>query len=270
MARIFEAKVLAGAAFMALLGLHGIAVGANGMGDERFVTRGIVQDYDIKGRTLWIELVRSDLVFMVDVPATPNSAGLIGLLDAAAADSRTVTLTYDLADGALQSGTGRPIAILRSIRHDGVSVVGTKGALAYPIASPRRASRAAELALARGVAFAQAARHAESIEVLDEALRTDQLGGAARGLAFKTRGNDRIGIIDATVLDPTPESDRTLIAAIEDFRAWRALAPGSADPLYEEAYALRDLGAYEEALAVYREIAKDKNERFWSSIRIAA
>lgn len=239
---------------------------------SRFVTQTWLENYGERGRTLWMAPYDGDMLLVADLPAVPDPGALFELLEASRADHRSVTVHYELAEGALAKD-GRPIALLRSIEHDGVRASGMQGALPYPFDRPDRPARAAELALARGVAYLQAQRHETAIRLLSEALADGALGDAARSLALKSRGRARQDLVEDRRLDPTAESDRELLAALDDFRAWRALEPESFMPLDNEADALQSLGAYDEALAIYRRMRDGQQSQgrwFWPSIKIAA
>jgi uncharacterized membrane-anchored protein len=239
---------------------------------SRFVAETVLQAPVERGRTLWMASNDGDLLLVADLPAVPDPEALFERLEAARASHGGVTVYYELADGAL-SGEGRPIAILRSIEHDGVRVTGMQGALVYPFARPDRPARAAELAFARGVAYLQAQRYETAIRLLSQALASDALSAPARSLALKSRGRARQYLVEDRRLDPTAESDRELLAALKDFRAWRALEPESLLSLDMEADALQSLGAYDEALAIYRRVRNGQQEQggeVWPSIKIAA
>jgi uncharacterized membrane-anchored protein len=162
---------------------------------SRFVAETRLEHQVERGRTLWLEPHERDLLLVADLPAVPDPRALFERLEAARAGHSSVTVHYELADGALSS-EGRPIAMLRSIEHDGVRVTGMQGALVYPFARPDRPARAAELALARGVAYLLAQRHATAIRLLSQALASDALGDSARSLALRLRGRARDYLVD--------------------------------------------------------------------------
>jgi uncharacterized membrane-anchored protein/tetratricopeptide (TPR) repeat protein len=236
----------------------------------RFVVRAPLAEHRQAGRTLWIDLYRVNISLMVDLPAVPDTEELIELIETAEDDGRSAIVRYELADGALAQN-GHPIAMLRSIEHGGVSVAGMQGPLVFPFADPDRPARAAELALGRGVAYLEAQRLEPAIRLLGQALASNALGDLARILALRSRGQAQQYVVEDSRRDPTTESDRTLLAAIEDFRAWQELEPASLAPLDKEADILQSLGAYDEALAIYRRVRDEQQDGwFWPSIKIAA
>ena len=236
----------------------------------RFVVRAPVVEHEREGRTLWIDLHRADIALVADMPAVPDPEDLVELVETAERDGLSATVRYELADGALTQ-SGRPIAMLRSIEHDGVSVAGMEGPLRFPFAHPDRPTRTVELALGRGIAYLELQRLEPAIRLLSQALAGDALSEPARILALRSRGEAQQHLVEDRRNDPTVESDRTLLAAIKDFRAWQALEPASLDPLDKEADILQSLGAYDEALDIYRRLRDQQQDKwFWPSIKIAA
>ena len=236
----------------------------------RFVVRAPVARHERKGRTLWIDLHRADIALVADMPAVPDPEDLVELIETAERDGLSATVRYELADGALTQ-TGRPIAMLRSIEHDDLSVAGMEGPLRFPFARPDRPTRTVELALSRGIAYLETQRLEPAIRLLSQALAGDALSDPARILALRSRGEAQQRLVEDRRNDPTTESDRALLAAMKDFRAWQALEPASLDPLDKEADILQSLGAYDEALAIYRRLRDERrDEWFWPSIKIAA
>jgi tetratricopeptide (TPR) repeat protein len=236
----------------------------------RFVLRASIAGHEQKGRTLWIDLRRADIALMADMPAVPDPEDLVELIEAVERDGLRAIIRYELADGALTQ-SGRPIAMLRAIEHDGASVTGMDGPLRFPFAHPGRPTRAVELSLGRGIAHLEAQRPEPAIRLLTQALAGGALSDAARILALRSRGQAQQYLVEDGRNEPTTESDRTLLAAIRDFRAWQALEPASLDPLDREADILQSLGAYDEALAIYRRLRDEQQDGwFWPSIKIAA
>jgi Tetratricopeptide repeat len=128
----------------------------------------------------------------------------------------------------------------------------------------------AERLLALG--FAQTFDHPERARtILAQALEARPgLPPSARALALEARGEAAESL--SYHLDPTEaRHDRLLSEALADYRAQAALRPGDAAAQFAVARMLLTLGAYAEALELYRRIGRQwPNEDFEVAVRIGA
>jgi hypothetical protein len=115
--------------------------------------------------------------------------------------------------------------------------------------------------LARGVAIGRT--HAEaSVPLLGEALADVNLAPSLRAVALRERGEAEEALADDRAWG-SEAFDRLMIAALTDYRSRVAIDPNNADAQYAVGQALTDLGAYDEALAVYANIGRRWAEEAW-------
>ena len=227
---------------------------------------GIVDEGGTRGEEIWFKLSRIDQRFVLDVGRTPELQAITDVLEDSSKTARSLLVTYDLAGAAFDIGQDEPSYVVRKIDYDGRTVAGTVGPRWKTMAPSR-----AEAALARGIAYYNGSLPERAIAELDDALKGDGSAPERRRLALKTRGLARMDAIAAKGGEITDDVDRTLIAALDDFRTWGALAPDDNDPRFKQAQALRDLGAYEEAIALYEAMPKDDpNDAYWIALRLGA
>ena len=226
---------------------------------------GIVADGGTRGAEIWFRLSRVDQRFVLDTGRTPDLQAITDILDDSSNTARSLLVTYDLDGATFDVGEDSPSYVVRKLDYDGRTVVGMVGPRWKTMAPSR-----AEAALARGIAFYNGSMPERAIVELDAALDGDRLNADRRRLALETRGQARIEAVN--VADwATDKGDRTLIGALEDFRTWGSLAPGDNDPLFRQAEALRDLGAYQEAIAIYETMSKDDpTDAYWIALRLGA
>lgn len=233
---------------------------------ETLTSYGIAADGGTEGQEVWFKLAKTDQRFVFDKERTPDVAAITDILDASSSSGRSLRVTFDLASATFDTGQDKPSYVVREIEYEGRTVAGMVGARRSTMAPSR-----AEAALARGIALYNGTHFAPAIAELDAALGGDALKADRRALALATRGQARVDAISATGNEVTTKRDRTLVAALEDFRAWGALAAGDNEPLFKQAEALRDLGAYDEALVIYEAMpTDDPNDAYWNALRIGA
>lgn len=214
---------------------------------------GIVVDGRIDNSEIWFELARIDQRFVLDTAKVPDAEAFFEVLQDSADTGRSVIVAFDPGSGYFDAGAAIPRYVVRSIEYDGKTIQGMKGARRM-----HRAVAATEAALAHGVALYMGNRYDQAVPELDRALSDERLRPPLKALAFKTRGYALSENIWATRMDLTEDDDRRLIRALGDFRAWATIEPDSMDAQSSIASTLRDLGAYDEALGIFRE-----NQRRW-------
>ncbi len=217
---------------------------------------------------LWFRLTRVDERFVIRASDGVDPDRLFEVLQEASKSGNSVGVRYDPTTGVFDRADPKvPTFTVRELVYFG-----------HPFAGEPAGARAggvtrlspAQARLAEGLAWGIAGDFARARPALDAALQ-DRLPSHLRILALKTRGNLLSDEASATFASPTRQADELLVAALADFRAWRAAAPRDSEASYALAGALRDLGAYEEALEAFRRIGVDwPEEGYWSAIRVGA
>lgn len=212
---------------------------------------GIVDDGAMDSRQIWFALAEIDQRFVVDTDSVPDPKGFFEALRSSSETNRSVHVSFVPSSGEFQGAGDTPSYVVRKIEFDGRVHAGMSGA--------RRSDNPAkgiESTLARAVAYYSGGHPEQALAPLDIVLSDGGLRPSLRALAHETRGNAITDHIHAVRQAPTAEDDAQFMKALEDFRAWSALQPDSMDARVSIGYALRDLGAYEEALrefaSVYR------------------
>lgn len=209
---------------------------------------GIVQDGRIDESEIWFELAGIDQRFVLDVSAVPDPQAFFRALEDSANSGRSVNVAFDPKSGYFDSESAIPRYVVRRIDYDGESIAGMKKSR-----GTKRTVAASARALALGVAYYHGNFYDHAVRELDRALTDQGLEPALRALALKTRGHALTDTIWSTRQDPTEDDDRRFLRALEDFRAWAAIEPDNPEAQSAIAFTLRDLGAYEEALEIFRE-----------------
>ncbi|MBV9882964.1 MAG: tetratricopeptide repeat protein [Sphingomonadaceae bacterium] len=103
--------------------------------------------------------------------------------------------------------------------------------------------------------FAARAQPRLAIGLLDEALADEHLPANVRaiGLRARTEANEAVGLAAEWA---GAEYDRFMLAALTDARARVAITPDDAEAYFEVGFILTNLGAYDDALAVYANMAR--------------
>lgn len=132
-----------------------------------------------------------------------------------------------------------------------------------PAAEPVDARGETALALALG--YKQAGDYEAAARMIEAAGEPD--GPAFRKILLSLRGSIRSDQADLAPAG-SPEADRLSVAALADYRDLAALAPDESETSYSIAFLLSELGAYEEAEALYDSIvSKWPDESF--RVRVA-
>ncbi|MEO8925855.1 MAG: tetratricopeptide repeat protein [Caulobacteraceae bacterium] len=225
---------------------------------------GIVDDSAAENGVVWFTLQQTNLRFQVKVDDLPDPDAVFAALRASAQSERSLVVHYDIDSGAIEADPVKARFDFRDLVFDGKTIA---GAAHEPPQGPPLSK--AEADLARGVGLGDAGDFAAARVALGEALAAPDLAFGPRALALKTRGEDAEyeGILG---FPRGLDRDRLLVLALGDFRAWRALSPDESSAAYDEGRLLQDLGAYGEALDVFRAMAaKWPKEAVWTSVRIA-
>ncbi len=228
--------------------------------DETLMSVGVVADGYMDQKEVWFELGYIDQRYVVPVDAMPDPSRFFTALQDAASTGNSVEVYFYVGSGYFEKDGAIPRYVVRHISYQGREIAGMRGAL-------RKSAPAnqAESALARGVAYFSGGRPVLAIPLLDAALQAGGLNASLRALALKSRGNAIMESVWSERETLTDAEDRQILRALEDFRAWATLEPDSMEAQTDIGYALRDLGAYDEALEVFGTIL-----RRWPDYKIQA
>jgi len=245
--------------------------------DEEFSARGVPGSIasDSAGRVTF-QLLQQDPHYWIEPLPERERAALLAALRALAHERRAVIVYFGILGAGIPDGHPwleyraqrlRPLASPTDLYGERTG--------AAPRARPElRADSPLDIALLRGVPLFHSDRFDEAerrLNVAAQAADAEGAGSWKRILAYKYRGLTRAARARADDASERSDSDRDLVAALEDLREWQRLEPGSARAQYEIGLALEALGAYRDALGVYAGIARGwPVESFWASLRTAA
>jgi tetratricopeptide (TPR) repeat protein len=213
--------------------------------------------------TFVFDLYREDAQFRID--KSEASKPLVDLVKAADADTTPIAVEFDPSSGVVSDDESRPSFAVIAITHAGRRIAATSGGPA-----DKAVQDSSSAAFVRGVAAFEAGYFAEAVRYVNSAL-AGTLPPHLRAAAFKVRGKSLVNQVYSEERGPTPEGDARLVAALEDLLQWARSEPNAQQARYEVAGVLRDLGAYDEAITVFKSVRMDwPNERYWPAIRIGA
>jgi tetratricopeptide (TPR) repeat protein len=118
-----------------------------------------------------------------------------------------------------------------------------------------RAMSAAQASLLRGLAFDEALHYEDAVKALDVAL-AGGLGDGKRALAYRTRGDALESLAYPPGRRLNDRDDALLARALGDFRRAAQLDPSDFRAVGWQGAINASLGAYQEALAVYEDVAR--------------
>lgn len=216
--------------------------------DGLLTTVGIVEYGEPEGDEFRFNLAQIEQQFVVAPTMVPDMDALYDALESSGETGRSIRVTFDVASGSFEPGSTLPSYTVRQVEYDGRPIAGMKGSRQVVTQSPP-----AETALARAVAFHGAGQSDRALPILDRALEGGSLRPELLALALNTRGNLLFDTAWDSSDEPTEAVDRQLIRALDDFRRWTGMEPDSFDARSAMGLTLRDLGAYEEAIAVFQE-----------------
>ncbi|MFN3944536.1 MAG: tetratricopeptide repeat protein [Allosphingosinicella sp.] len=175
-----------------------------------------------------------------------------------------IGVQFDGTAGSLTADGERIEFPLCTIEVDGAAI----GSVAANCPPRRGAARAGERALALGLAQ-RLDRPDQAAALLATASRAADLPAAARAVALEKRG-ELLSYTAALLPRSDPGHDAKLLEAHADFQRLAKLQPGNAEAQRGLARTLTDLGAYEEALAIYARLTETEMDAFLSAISIGA
>jgi len=231
---------------------------------------GIVSTGDYKEAGVSFELVRIDQKFMVDPRLVPAADDIFKALQDSANTSKSISVHYFVDGAYFGARDSKPTYLVHDITYEGKTIVAEQALPSTGLITAPTARDSAASSLAKGIALAGDPDTAEARKALSDAFASDALEPALKSLAFKTRS--RLGRDEALASwPPGAKRDEFLYASLQDAQAWQKLAPDDFDAQEDVASALIELGAYDEGIALYREImTKAPDQFFWSEMRIEA
>lgn len=240
-------------------------VGAQaGVATERvFSIGGYPSDWGEEGD--WVKLAELDARFTI--PEGEQRETIWRVIDAASERRVAVRVRFDAVAGRLGAGNDHMVYPLCSI---GVASGASFGDEAGNCPGADGATSEGERLLAVGLA--QSVWRPESARrTLERALAASPpLPPRARVLALRARGQAAQHLAEDLGPDDL-DFDRLWAEALADYRRALELLPDSAGPRFAVAAALVELGGYDEALAIYREIGERWPEHeFEVAVRIGA
>jgi tetratricopeptide (TPR) repeat protein len=233
-------------------------------------TLGVVDGGGQDGGRFWFELDRIDQRFVLDLREVAAMDEVVKALKASTATGRAVSVHYFVDGATFGMGESKPSFIVHDITYDGHNIAAEQ-TLPAQAAGPAPSDRdKAAAQLAEGIALAGDADAAPSRRALSAAIDSTALEQSLKALALKTRAE----LNDGDALQnwmPGNDRDKLFIASLADARAWQSLSPADSHAAAAVARALAVLGAYDEAIALYRDMIRNwPQQNFWQEIRIAA
>lgn len=213
--------------------------------------QGVAQQVVMKGGRISFVLYEAGERFVMDAKQVPSTDDMLGALDDSDKTRRGVVVHFYADDGRFEPGDSMPSFTARDVEYDGKILKGEAQPprLNAKSATPARDKAAADLA--KGIALMGEFNFADARPALNRAVTSGALEPNMQVLALNRRG--QLNSRDAFYNHPAgPDRDKLLRASLVDAMAWQALMPESGDALAALADAKTALGAYDEALAIYR------------------
>jgi tetratricopeptide (TPR) repeat protein len=215
---------------------------------------------------IWFVLEGVAPQFIMDDKKVPSADRMMDALGESNREAHPLTVRIYLDSGQFQEGTGRPTFTVGSVTLDGKTVAGEAKAPPLP-QKPGPQDRAA-LDLVKAVAFMEVDDAADARAALDRAIAPKALAPFQQSTALGMRGE--MIQRDAFTKPAGDERDKLLIAALQDFEAWKALSPDSGNAAAAIASTRALLGDYDEAVAEYRAmLGKYPRNRLQTYLEIA-
>lgn len=255
-------------ALVALIG--GVVFGAKA-GDVLRTTAGVVETAGSDDeRHVWFELDRIDQRFVFDAEKLSSADDIIAALKGSRETGRAISVHYFVDGASFPFDSAKPIFIVHEATYDGKTIpLDDAPPPPDPNAVPLPRDIAAA-ALAKGIALAGDSDPREAVHLVSSAIASPALELPLQALAYKVRRGIYIGTA-LSAWPPGVERDKLFMVALADSRAWQQLAPDDPHTAPAVAESLAYLGAYDEAIAAYRQaIARWPDQDFWPEIRIAA
>lgn len=214
-------------------------------------TSGYVSGADDDALGTRIKLNDSALRFRLPRLSSDALEPYVQLLTSASQRGFAVWIRFDGTAGRADAASGTITYPICSISVGDVHPLGDEAANCPAVApGARNASAALAEGLAAGGSHPEAA-----IRLLGDALSDQRLAPSLRAIALEARAN-AAGALAVDQEWAGEAYDRLMVAALADDRARLAIDPDNADAHHAVARDLTDLGALDEALAIYANIAR--------------
>lgn len=217
---------------------------------------GIVDYGELRGGEFVFGLQRIDQRFRLDPDAVPEFDALFEALQASSDTGRSMRVVFDARSGRFAFDSTLPSYAVHSMEYDGANFE-VRRAVRLGVGS----ENASESALARGLAYYSSGSPAEAMPALEEALATTGLKPQLRALALKVHGHSLMDAVWQVHEVADDADDWQLVRALDDFRRWAALEPGNREAQLAIGLALRDLGAYDEAILIFEKLIPEWPEQ---------
>jgi tetratricopeptide (TPR) repeat protein len=204
--------------------------------------------------------------FVIDLSLVADPNAVAQALVDSSKQGRSLSVRYDPDTAVVDHRTFKPTFVVRSLVFADKTIEADETTVPRTDVDHLAPWEQAEFALSRGVAYAQSGDNEKARPLLDQALREPDLVAPLKALALRARS----GLIEDDGMSRWPagdERDRALVAALDDARAWRQIAPGDVHAAGAVAWKLSLLGAYDEALAVYSDMMKRWPEENYLTLR---
>jgi tetratricopeptide (TPR) repeat protein len=251
-----------------------LAIGSGGgalaadAGAAAKVSGGVSNEPAVVDGVVWTTLSSySNADFLIDTKDLGQRTKALALLNRARREGKRVTIVFDPSSGAVD--VSAPVAYFRVLELDydetRLAIDSTPTG-----AAPQGASGPAAKAVARGLGRKYSGDWSGAEGELKTALSDATLSPSLKAIAYRTLGEMAQAKGENDFRLGTPESDQLLMDALSDFKAEQIQTPDSSGPKIEIAWVLVDLGAYDEALAMYRDLAvHDRRQAFWADIAVS-
>ena len=213
--------------------------------------QGVAQQVVMREGRISFVLYEAGERFVMDAKQVPSTDDMLVALDDSDKTHRGVVVHFYADNGRFEPGDPMPSFTARDVEYDGKVL---KGQAQPPRLDAKSAAPARDKAvadLAKGIALMGEYNFTDARPALNRAVTSGALEPRMQALALSRRGE--LNSSDAFYNHPAgSERDALLRASLVDAMAWRTLMPESGDALSALADAKAALGAYDEALAIYR------------------
>lgn len=235
---------------LAVLALAALAAGCSAEPEaqvETLASVGIVEYGEPEGDDFVFGLVRIDQRFRLDPDAVPDFDALFEALQSSSDRGRSLRVIFDVDSGRFDRDDTLPSYRVHRVEYDGSAFDVWRGYRKHVDEPPL-----SESSLALGLAYYGSGMSTQALPALEKALAAAGLRPHLRALALKTHGNALLDNVWEQHEVADDADDKQLVRALDDFKQWSALEPKNHEAQLAIGLALRDLGAYEEAIGIFK------------------
>lgn len=201
---------------------------------------------------IWFSSFDEQARYAVDRPSAADVESLADVLRISADPRLSLTIIFDAASGRVDDESGTLVYPICSVALDERKFT-SRHACANRAIDEAKASGVELLAI--GHALAQEYAPTDATRLLTMALDKGKLSPAARRITLSSRG-DAHEVRAYHGEWESVDADRSLIAALADYRALAALEPSDPAPSRSVGRVLGELGDYGAAMNAYRDVIK--------------